>query len=109
MFWILNKNFSQDWGGELSSVLCVTADHPEYARYNDAFVYENGREAKGGYVVLEYEAIDYRTGQRNGDSGHLIIGFDNPATEAYDAILDQIALQHGTSVIYIRNNEYVGI
>ena len=109
MFWILNKDFSQDWGGELSSILCVTAEHPQFAHYNEIFVGENGRGAIGGYVVLEYLAIDYTTGDRNGDSSQLTIGFDCPAEDVYNRILDQIAAHNDTRVLDIRGFNYVGL
>ena len=109
MFWLLNKDFSQDWGGELSSILCVTQEHPQFDHFNKIFICENGREARGGYVVMEYIAINYLTGNRTDSSSHLIIGFDNSADDVYDSILDQIAARNSTRVIDIRGFNYVGL
>ena len=103
MFWILNKDFSQDWGCKLSSILCMTKDHPLYENANKSFLYENGREAKGGYLVLEY----YKDG--TDESDQMIIGFDSPVEEVYNSVLNQIAIQNDVKIIDIRAFDYVGI
>ncbi len=109
MFWILNKEFSQDWGGELSGIICATKEHPQYDLYNKEFIKENGIEAKGGYVVLEYDIVDYTVGKRNGHSERIVLGFDKPAEYVYNNILDQIGFHQGTRVIDIRGYDYVGL
>jgi len=109
MLWILNEVFSQDWDGDLSSVLCVDADHPEYDRYNSKFIVEQGRAAGGGYVVLEYVVTESIRGIRRQSCNQLVIGFDNPCEMVYKSILDQIAFNNGACVIDIRGFDYVGI
>lgn len=109
MFWILNQEMSQDWGGEVSSIFFVTKEHPQYDRYNKDFIIENGIEAKGGYVVIEYDIVDYTIGQRNGHTDSIVIGFDKPAEDVYNNILDQIGFHQGARVIDIRGYGYVGL
>lgn len=101
MFWILKDGYSQDWGGELSSILCVTKEHEQYKRFDELFIEENGFGASGGYIVFEYS--------NERENKQVMFGFHCPVGLVYKNILDQIVKQQGAKVIDIRQFDYAGM
>lgn len=100
MLWIINEKFSQDWGGDLTSILCVDKEHQHYGIFNEIFRDEFG-EVANGYVILEYVKEE--------KSGRLVVGTNNPPNDLYESIIEQISWKGNPKVIDIRGHNVVGI
>ena len=101
MFWILNNDSSQAWGGELTSITCVTKETMNYEKLNKVFTEVNGFSASEGYIGFRYYG--------NGSEGCALLGFNSPVKDIYNNILDQIVKQQGAKVIDIRQFDYAGM